>query len=341
MTISPIGTLGEIYSPVVIIHGIPWQFEISKDEDGDSLAVFLKCVKDDDLSNWAVPACFTIKLMPFDDETEPFVHHITPCVFNSSCLRYGTPELIQWNELLDDENKYVQNDAIELKIKIVVGDPNYADRSILKFETIDKSCDCGSHATFRLMVTNVKNLMAVQSPLFIVRGLSWDLFVYKCQSALLGISLSARKVPKEVSCKLTMSVKLLSLNDDKKSIETDAADTMQWPAILDIDNIATWAEVLNPKNGFINNDSIILEVEIKADKPHGNATSNSDFNAAAAKRSRFECAVCLESMDNQDVSVTECGHMFCTACITETVKDHHNCPLCNAAVQLNKLRRVY
>lgn len=341
MTISPISNLKKTCSPVVFIHGIPWKVEVSKDEDENSLALYLECAKKDDPSNWTVPACATVKLLPFNGEAYRRVHHITPYVFGrSSCLLFGTSKLIQWNELLDDENEYVRDDTIELKIGITAEDPNYVNRSILRFETIDKSCDCGSHATFRLTIANVKNLMAVRSPQFIARGLPWDLSVYKSQSATLGIMLEAKKATQKVSCKMTMSAKLISFDDDADSIEMDETDTVQWPTILDIENILAWDKMLNPKNGYINNDSITLDVEIKADKPEGGAT-NADFSCAA-KRGRFECSVCLESMElNQDISVTECGHIFCTACITKAVKDRHGCPLCNAAVQLNKLRRIY
>lgn len=339
LEISPITNLDEISSPKIYIHGIPWQIEASRNNDKNSLAVYLQCTKKDDSSLWTAPACATIKVMPFSDDKIAHIHHITPYVFNSSGASFGTSMLMHWDELLNIEYKFVQDDAIQLKIKIMAEDPNYVERSILKFETIDKSCDCGSHATFRLTISNIKNLMAVRSPPFTVRGMPWDLSVYKCQTSNLSIMLEAKESSQKVSCKMTMSVKLLSSKDDGNSIKKSDTSTVRWPGILDVEDLISWDELLKPENGYVNDHSITLEVKVKADKPDGDIAivDHSD----AAKRRRFECAVCLEGLDNQDISATECGHMFCTTCVVKAIKNRRVCPLCKGAVQLNKLRRLY
>lgn len=198
LVISPISELDKTISAEVYIHGIPWKVEVEKDEEEQSFGVHLRCAKEDDPSNWTVPACATINLMTFSDEKNARKTYITPYGFDTYHQEFGCDPFIQWDELLKDENKYVKDDTIKLKVKITAGDPNYVDRSILKFENIDKSCDCGATATIRLTVSNVENLMAVRSSEFIVRGLPWDLTVYKCQKSTLGIMLQARKSPKKV-----------------------------------------------------------------------------------------------------------------------------------------------
>lgn len=98
-------------------------------------------------------------------------------------------------------------------------------------------------------------------------------------------------------------------------------------------------ELLKPPNGYVNNNSITLEVEIGATKPDG--VSQNDIDGSAAKPLQLECAVCLENIISKDLSSTPCGHLFCTTCITKAVEDHGACPMCSAAVDLNVLRRLY
>lgn len=97
--------------------------------------------------------------------------------------------------------------------------------------------------------------------------------------------------------------------------------------------------MLKPGNGFVNENSITLKIKIISDKPEGDVPDNKPNNAV--KRRRFECSICLEDLDNQDMSTTPCGHLFCTACITKAVRNHCVCPLCQEPVQLNTLKPVF
>lgn len=105
---------------------------------------FLHCSKKDKSSNWIVAAEATIQLLPVDGVNDALVHHISSFVFGSLRHTYGYPILIGWDHLLKIGSKFVRDDTIKLKMEIMAENPNDVNRSILKFETIDKSCDCGS-----------------------------------------------------------------------------------------------------------------------------------------------------------------------------------------------------
>lgn len=269
MDISPISKLTMARSREVFIHGIPWEVQVCKEKN--LLKVHLYCTKKHNSSVWTVPACFTIHLLK--DEKTAITEHVSPYVFNPAKFAFGV-ELIQWDELL----RYVRDDKIELKLEITVEDPNCSNRSVLQLETIDKSCDCGSLSItiFRLTLTKVKNLMAVHSPKFVLRGMPWDFTVYKyqLQSPTLGIMLEPKDSTKKNSFKMTMSVKLVSFENYKHSVETSTTDQVKWPENLDIDCITTWDELLKPDNGFVNNNSITLEVEIKASNTESRCSKN-------------------------------------------------------------------
>lgn len=96
MTISSISKLNAtlLFSPEVIIHGIPSQMCAKKNEEKNSLSVFfLHCSKKDKSSNWVVAAEATIQLLPVDGVNDALVHHISSFVFGSLRNTYGYPRL--------------------------------------------------------------------------------------------------------------------------------------------------------------------------------------------------------------------------------------------------------
>ena len=45
------------------------------------------------------------------------------------------------------------------------------------------------------------------------------------------------------------------------------------------------------------------------------------------------CAVCLEVPGAKNVSITACGHIFCTSCLLLSLKIKNTCPTCRAEVE--------
>jgi hypothetical protein len=45
------------------------------------------------------------------------------------------------------------------------------------------------------------------------------------------------------------------------------------------------------------------------------------------------CAVCLEVPGTKNVSITACGHIFCTSCLLKSLKTKNTCPTCRAEVE--------
>ena len=80
-----------------------------------------------------------------------------------------------------------------------------------------------------------------------------------------------------------------------------------------------------------------------------------DFDAAqAAIRTRtaqleavssqiLRCTLCMDRREPQkgDSAVTECGHVFCWACIEEWLSEKPECPLCRQGVSITQLMPIY
>lgn len=110
--------------------------------------------------------------------------------------------------------------------------------------------------------------------------------------------------------------------------------------------LASCGDLFDPKNGFVNDNSVVLEVKTQMEKLEELPSIAKKRRAAdpleiVAKTIRLECPICLESIKDQDLSSTECGHLFCTECIKGAIRSHKRCPSCNSSHNLKKLRRIY
>lgn len=98
-----------------------------------------------------------------------------------------------------------------------------------------------------------------------------------------------------------------------------------------VEDIISWKELLKLNNGFVKDNSITLEVKIDVGRPNSTDGGSSNY---VTKHRRFQCSICFEKLDDQGISITPCGHMFCTDCAKA-------CPICRKALRSNGLRRVY
>lgn len=341
-SVSQISQLEAVRLPEIHICGIPWIVELRKIRRDDEvvMGIYLYCGRKDKTCNWTYVATASFKLLSFDVHQRAIEFNSIPHVFDRSGNGFGANSFIKWVDLFRARYQFVRDDTIELEIKVKAEDPNHLQRGILQFECIDNSCDCNSKATYRLTVLNVSNLMAVATPSFQSRGLSWNIIIFKEPASALGMLLQSKTMLKNVSCEMTMSVKLVSLNQQVGPIERFTIEKMEWPKVMYMRNIVTWTELVKPENGYINqyDDSIVLEVEIKSEKPNGQiAIDAPDYPPNLVQ---MEC-VCLECIVAQDISCTPCGHMFCTACVTANLKARGVCPSCGVPVQSNDLRRLF
>lgn len=341
--ISDVSKLNVIESPEVFTHGIPWKIKIYKKDYGGTyyLACYLYCANKNPSEDWSYSASCSFKLLPFDDNRNMIERTIEPYVFDRSGIGFGCLTFIEWNRLLNIENGYIEEDSIKMEFKIEAENPKKVDRSKMIFECVNRSCDGGCLANFRLTVTNVENLLAVNSPNFNLRGIPFNLTVYKDQTSKLGTRLFRSDGSEQISFKIKMTAKILSTKKDEFSIAKTQSQEMKKLSIFERDLIS-WEELMNPEKGYVNENSIVIEVKIESGKRNGDASNGSASGATnEAKTPKLECAICLENINDQSVSNVPCGHLFCTDCITRTINVRKMCPTCNTAVELNDVRRIY
>lgn len=163
LKIAEISKLHVIWSPEFEVYGVPWKTKITK--NGDWLAVYLFCSKKDDTPNWSHVGFATFKLVSYSGNAHGIEYRCKPYVFDPSGLGFGNHTFTKWNDLFSAEKNYVKDDTINIDVKIE-SSPNRKNSSKLLFENIEKCCENNCLSKFRLTVTNIESLMAVQSPKF-------------------------------------------------------------------------------------------------------------------------------------------------------------------------------
>lgn len=339
LKIPDISKLENFCSPEVIIQEIPWRILVGRELHGSKqwLAIYLHCMSKDSSQNWSYTAVSSFKLKSFGENQKSVQRHVQPFLFDQTELGFGTGSFIEWNDLFNPKKSFVKDDMIKVDITIEVEDPSDNKKSELVFENVHNNCN---HSKFRLNITNPQNLMAVRSPVFALQKQPWFLTVCKDHSSNLVVRLHSNS---EVSCKKRMLVRLVSLH--KRSVQQIKSENVSPGGILSTSKFISWDELLKVKNGFFKDNLVSIEVEITSKEFSSNCTSTEirAINSVIAEEPalRLKCAICLERIENQEVSSILCGHLFCSKCIKYSIKKCKLCPMCKTQVTLNHLRRVY
>ncbi|XP_055298588.1 uncharacterized protein LOC129566563 [Sitodiplosis mosellana] len=340
LKIPNINKLENFCSPEVIIQSVPWKILVGKELHGTKqwLAIYLHCIKEDLSPDWSYAAISSFKLKPFGGDQRSVECHVQPFIFDRMDLGFGTGTFVEWNDVFDPKKNFVKNNMIKMDITIEVADPSDVNKSELIFEHAQNNF---YFSKFRLNVTNIQNLMAVRSPSFTLQKVPWYLTVCKDHSSNLVVRLHSNS---EISWKKRMVVRLVSTQKCRRSIQQVKSVNVPPGGILSTTKFVSLNKLLTAQNGFVNNNSILIEVEIISEVFSSNDRSLDIRTVESVKGDDhvwMECAICLERMDNQEVSSLLCGHLFCSKCIKYSLEECKVCPLCKAPVNLYELRRVY
>lgn len=113
------------------------------------------------------------------------------------------------------------------------------------------------------------------------------------------------------------------INFDADTSNIDEFDSNNWRTVNLEDLMDTYEmnNIISEMIGNVNHGCVDID----------SAISNVDINEIGNSNNR--CSICLESLhevaSNAEVCVTTCDHYFCNPCITQWLREHRTCPLCN------------
>lgn len=341
-----ISKLVEYWSAPAIIHDLNWSAQIMKaakaSNSDEKLSVYLHCTNNERSSNWNCAAWATVKLVSLKEENS-ITKPINPDVYDSMS-GWGISDFIAWSDLFDEDKEFVHNDEIELEMLIRASVPVIVDKNTELFESLDRCCASASRGRFRWTVNNVGELLAACSPQFFLRGLPWELSVFRigtttgCSRDMFGISLRCKNSNPNWSWKVTIMLSFLTPTEHgmKPSFVQNINECIFNSENPNASYVLLWKNLFKPEHGILNNNSAVIECEIRLQNP---------INAINPRKRRFQvemvCAICLDNIVYQRVSTTKCGHIFCTECIERAIAERNHCPMCNTENNLNNLRRLH
>ena len=54
----------------------------------------------------------------------------------------------------------------------------------------------------------------------------------------------------------------------------------------------------------------------------------------------YDCCICFDKINSNNIAITKCNHMFCKSCIVKNLKNSNKCPLCRQKISKNSLTFV-
>lgn len=272
---------------------------------------------------WACVASLSVKLLR-STANEHVVRQMGPFVFDAKNKVCGQKLFIKWNDLLKAENGYVRNDSCKFEIEIDAGPiQNVSSDHWLKFDIIEKCCNKSAIGKFGLTINNLHESNQVCSPEIHFDNTTWRILVMKDDDKLTVSLWKVEIMPHPIIRRKEFITVLKSFDQNFDPIKKVTKTIGIHPSPLELFSMP-WKDLVDPQKKFIENGSFELEIEMKMNASDGWTGEGFDL----------ECPICLGSMFtmNRGISVTHCGHLFCTPCISTHLNispgNNQLCPAC-------------
>ncbi|XP_031632842.1 uncharacterized protein LOC116346777, partial [Contarinia nasturtii] len=326
--------LGEIETPEIKLSKLHWKIKLNKrstsesNNDTDEIDVSLVCEPSSDINKtiWSCNALAVFKLVSSKQE---IVKTLSNKEFNSKHLSHTINGFVPWNELLNVENQYMNENEVSLDIEIQTN-----PLCCIKAMAMEQSS-----TKLRLIVESVSKLGNVYSPEVILRGIRFKIQTRK-EDEHFAVYLWAVEDDMDMNwCwEVFYSFKLLSFNNKVEPIDCKTtSDIFRYGCpSWGYGRLIKWSEFIDPKKRFVRNDTAIIEIEftVKPPKPLWECKKDTTYTKTVRT---LECSICFENFCEREVCATKCGHLFCTECITRSIEDRQKCPMCNADAAIDDL----
>ncbi|GFR16255.1 ubiquitin carboxyl-terminal hydrolase 7 [Trichonephila clavata] len=204
------------------------------------------------------------------------MNHLNQVVYDKHCHLSESEEM----DTREDDNGQVQTDIGETEERYLNGD--ITENSVgNQEEAMEEEDEARSAATLRFVVPNFSKLRETAlSPPTYIRNLPWKIMVMprtthgqdRQPTRSLGFFLqcNGESDSSTWSCNAIADLRIIS---QKEGIENFARKIQHLFYSKENDwgfsHFMTWSEVLDPEKGYIKDDTVILEVSVTADAPHG------------------------------------------------------------------------
>lgn len=258
-------------SNVFYVNGNPWCLQFSKNNSNghDWLGVYLHCgsLFRSRIEQLIVVTCDFQLIKPSLQKS------IRLCPFAADNLCWGIDEFIPWNELMngnldEDECKF----RIRLKATKLL---NAIQNEWLHFQTISSSQNAASdeHQTkFRMTIHTIHhNGIGICSPNIEFIGCSWRIAAELTNGRIVVKILNTEKK----SCRVSSAITLIPFDRNVQPVKIES-ENHQFNAdeFLKSWELISWTDLIDPEKKFIQNGSLVIEVDLNAGTDVGDEPPN-------------------------------------------------------------------
>lgn len=342
----PIKVSEKFDTPEIIVGGAPWKIQVLKTQiygensDRDAINVSLVCeykgTQSSD-SRWWIEAGATLRLITFNETTQPMEKKIEKYMFGNDCLKAGIKNFIEWSDLIDEKNGFIKNEQFTFEAMITSSPLRTEKSPTLGFEITSTQFD------MFIPTVEYSNGTTYTSPPVILRGVKW--FVSSVETtAGLEINLSNEADPDNFGWSFIVhfKAKLLSFDDEIAPIEknlkqrfTTEGNQIGWKPFIE------YTEMLNEEFNFVKQNKAVFEISIDVGTWRPSCRNEKGLLENGTPATSSKCPICLEKLGDQGVKITLCGHLFCGECIVGSIEEYGKCPLCNKNATLKELRAAF
>ncbi|XP_043471723.1 ubiquitin carboxyl-terminal hydrolase 7-like isoform X2 [Leptopilina heterotoma] len=260
-TVDNISTLNSIrYSSPFYAQSMPWVIKIVP-KSRKTFRFYLQCNEEGEF--WSCFASANLFLLSHNSEQDYFnkkVEHF----FSSKENEADFGDFIDWPVVFDPDEDYIKNDSLILKIYLDVDSPNGESYN-------SELCITRTEYTFNFTVENVSKMKdsKLSEPVY-VGQLPWMIKVAPLSGQnekklieFLGVFLQCNEKGESWRCHADAELRLLSYRREQECFARKikhlfCSKNNDWG----FNRFMKWQDVLNPVKGYINNDSITLQVHI-------------------------------------------------------------------------------
>ncbi|KAI8512578.1 hypothetical protein Bbelb_092170 [Branchiostoma belcheri] len=270
---------GRLFGPAFFAHNMPWLIMVKPVYGGGRprkkfLGVFLQC--DADYNGfWSCRASGALRLISHKEDV-PTLEMEFQHVFSSKEIAWGYPEFVPWQTVLDPTMGYITNDTILLEAHVKAEPPLGQNGTALR-NVIDGAMS-QTEATFRFTVENISTVRGeLVSPAVYIRHLPWrivcepqrDPHAPEPYDKSLALSMRCDADANSLwTSRASIEMRLLTHGNDVPALTREFRDVffrnepeLGWLVI-------PWHVVCDPQNGYIKDDTIVLEAYVKVEAAH-------------------------------------------------------------------------
>lgn len=283
-----------ILSPEIVICNVPWKIKVLKhsmeraDQSENVLGVLLVCLpKFEDLNKpWSTAAAGQIRLI---SPKTPLILDLLKTKFNHNKSTNGFPNIISWNKIMDRENKFVNNNEVIVEGEIYSNPMKIFMKSIPRLVRSD--CAIGiSHNFIIEKISEFKKISSDEMDLsnhpyqMVLRHLRWKFSVEKeCDHLSLSIECIDNMLIDlnwhyKFFWKFSILPTVLPFFSLPAYLASPRANPLfvckKWELKVNRNNyifgtktLIKWSDLIDPKNGFVENETVKLCVTFILHEP--------------------------------------------------------------------------